>query len=70
MPSRTHLPNPSPAPATFGRWASIGCGDVTGASAVLSLMQGEATTLMFTSPPYAQQRDYGAAKESSEIGMR
>ena len=26
-------------------------------------MQGEAATLMFTSPPYAQQRDYGAAKD-------
>ena len=26
-------------------------------------MQGETATLMFTSPPYAQQRDYGAAKE-------
>ena len=26
-------------------------------------MQGEQATLMFTSPPYAQQRDYGAAKE-------
>ena len=36
------------------------CGDAT---AVATLMQGEQATLMFTSPPYAQQRDYGAAKE-------
>ncbi|MFN3973343.1 MAG: site-specific DNA-methyltransferase [Gemmobacter sp.] len=39
------------------------CGDATDPAAVTSLMQGEQATLMFTSPPYAQQRDYGAAKE-------
>ena len=39
------------------------CGDATDPSAVARLMQGETATLMFTSPPYAQQRDYGAAKE-------
>ena len=39
------------------------CGDATDAAAVAALMQGEQATLMFTSPPYAQQRDYGAAKE-------
>ena len=39
------------------------CGDATDAAAVARLMQNEAATLMFTSPPYAQQRDYGAAKE-------
>lgn len=39
------------------------CGDATDADAVARLMQGERATLMFTSPPYAQQRDYGAAKE-------
>ncbi len=38
------------------------CGDATDAAAVARLMQNEAATLMFTSPPYAQQRDYGAAK--------
>ena len=39
------------------------CGDSTDPAAVARLMQGEAATLMFTSPPYAQQRDYGAAKD-------
>ncbi|MDZ4095933.1 MAG: site-specific DNA-methyltransferase [Paracoccaceae bacterium] len=39
------------------------CGDATDPAAVGRLMQGEQATLMFTSPPYAQQRDYGAAKE-------
>jgi DNA modification methylase len=39
------------------------CGDATDPFAVAKLMQNEAATLMFTSPPYAQQRDYGAAKE-------
>jgi len=38
------------------------CGDATDPSAVARLMQSELATLMFTSPPYAQQRDYGAAK--------
>lgn len=39
------------------------CADATDPAAVARLMQGEQATLMFTSPPYAQQRDYGAAKE-------
>ncbi len=39
------------------------CGDATDPKVVARLMQDEAATLMFTSPPYAQQRDYGAAKE-------
>jgi len=39
------------------------CGDAADPAAVAQLMQNEAATLMFTSPPYAQQRDYGAAKE-------
>jgi DNA modification methylase len=39
------------------------CGDATDPAAIARLMQGEKATLMFTSPPYAQQRDYGAAKE-------
>ena len=39
------------------------CGDATDPDVVAKLMQGEQATLMFTSPPYAQQRDYGAAKE-------
>jgi DNA modification methylase len=38
------------------------CGDSTSAADVASLMDGETATFVFTSPPYAQQRDYGAAK--------
>jgi len=39
------------------------CGDSTSIDAVEKLMAGELSDLCFTSPPYAQQRDYGAAKE-------
>jgi DNA modification methylase len=39
------------------------CGDATDPAAVARLMQSDQAALMFTSPPYAQQRDYGAAKE-------
>jgi DNA modification methylase len=39
------------------------CGDSTAESDVSQLMNNERADLLFTSPPYAQQRDYGAAKE-------
>ena len=39
------------------------CGDSTSAQDVEHLMAGDVAVLLFTSPPYAQQRDYGAAKE-------
>lgn len=39
------------------------CGDSTSASDIAKLMDGAIATFLFTSPPYAQQRDYGAAKE-------
>ncbi|MDB5658094.1 MAG: modification methylase [Cypionkella sp.] len=63
------IPDPPAEPITRPGdiWAlgkhRLCCGDATDPSAVAKLMQGEQATLMFTSPPYAQQRDYGAAKE-------
>ena len=39
------------------------CGDATDPAVVARLMGGAQSSLLFTSPPYAQQRDYGAAKE-------
>jgi len=39
------------------------CGDATDSAVVARLMEGAQASLLFTSPPYAQQRDYGAAKE-------
>ena len=38
------------------------CGDSTDAAVVARLMGTQHATLLFTSPPYGQQRDYGAAK--------
>lgn len=39
------------------------CGDSTSLDAIDQLMAGQTADLVFTSPPYGQQRDYGAAKE-------
>jgi DNA modification methylase len=39
------------------------CGDSTAITDVERLMDGKKADLCFTSPPYGQQRDYGAAKE-------
>lgn len=40
------------------------CGDSTDATSVGRVMGGKGSAdIIFTSPPYAQQRDYGAAKE-------
>lgn len=39
------------------------CGDSTDGAAVKRLFAGAKASLLFTSPPYGQQRDYGAAKE-------
>lgn len=39
------------------------CGDATDPAVLVRLMDGAQAALMFTSPPYAKQRDYGAAKE-------
>ena len=40
------------------------CGDSTSAQDVAKLAASALATFVFTSPPYAQQRDYGAAKET------
>ena len=40
------------------------CGDSTDAAALGAFFDGREAVLLFTSPPYAQQRDYGAAKEA------
>lgn len=39
------------------------CGDSTSVDALDALMAKQSADLCFTSPPYGQQRDYGAAKE-------
>lgn len=39
------------------------CGDSTDATVVDRLFSGGRASLLFTSPPYGQQRDYGKAKE-------
>lgn len=39
------------------------CGDSTDGECVDRLFAGGRASLLFTSPPYGQQRDYGAAKE-------
>ena len=63
------IPDPPAEPITKPGdiWAlgkhRLCCGDATDPAAVARLMQGERATLMFTSPPYVQQRDYGAAKD-------
>jgi len=63
------IPDPPAEPITQPGdiWAlgkhRLCCGDATDPDVVAKLMQGEQATLMFTSPPYAQQRDYGAAKD-------
>jgi len=40
------------------------CGDATDPDVVARMLEGAQASLLFTSPPYAQQRDYGAAKET------
>lgn len=40
------------------------CGDATDAEAVRAFFGSREAALLFTSPPYAQQREYGEAKEA------
>lgn len=46
------------------------CGNATDLPVVARLMDGAQASLLFTSPPYAQQHVYGVAKKRSAIGMR
>lgn len=46
------------------------CGDSTSVADVAGLMGGERARLCFTSPPYAQQRDYGAKIDDWDALMR
>lgn len=48
----------------------IVCGDATSSVDVARLMGGERAGLCFTSPPYAQQRDYGAKIDDWDALMR
>ena len=63
------IPDPPAEPITRPGdiWAlgkhRLCCGDATDPAVVARLMDGTKASLLFTSPPYAQQRDYGAAKE-------
>ena len=67
--SADRIPEPPAEPITKPGdiWAlgdhRLLCGDATDPAVVARLMDGAQASLMFTSPPYAQQRDYGAAKE-------
>lgn len=42
------------------------CGDSTSDACVDAVMAGDAADICFTSPPYAQQRDYGAAHGATD----
>jgi DNA modification methylase len=59
------LPPPRPPGARVGDLWRLGghsllCGDSTDTAAVARLLGGDRTTLVITSPPYAQQRDYAS----------
>lgn len=44
----------------------LACGDCTDKAVVEAVMRGEKAELLFTSPPYVQQRDYTAASDVSD----
>jgi DNA modification methylase len=46
------------------------CGDATDPAVVARLMDGAQASLLFTPPPYAQQRDMARRRKRSAIGMR
>lgn len=47
----------------FGDNHRLCCGDAASAADVVRLLDGDRADLLFTSPPYGQQRDYGVAKD-------
>ncbi len=64
------IPDQAPARTKRGDLWLLGdhrlmCGDSTSAEDVERLMAGEKAELCFTSPPYADQREYGGGKELS-----
>jgi hypothetical protein len=46
------------------------CGDATSADDITRLMGGEEADICFTSPPYAQQRDYKTGPQDWDALMR
>lgn len=63
---KTQIPKPGPATRPGDLWRLGGhlliCGDAADPQIVARLMGGAKAALVFTSPPYAQQRSYGAAR--------
>jgi DNA modification methylase len=62
------VPDKVPARAKLGQIWQLGvhrlmCGDSTNEKCVAKLMMGEKAEMCFTSPPYADQRDYGVGLE-------
>ena len=70
VPEEDTVPEGLPTLVKVGEVWSLGrhrlvCGDATKHEDVERLMQGEKAELCFTSPPYADQREYGDGKELS-----